>query len=311
MSSPFGTLDVIVDPGNRSLGEGIPSLQGALEGLGLAHRLHLAEPGGEEALAREVRLAGGRFLVAVGDDGAVRRVINGCMRPDGPATEDLVLGVVPAGSGNDLVRSFGLPDDTAGACAHLTGDNVYPLDLMEVRAIGDDGAPLTTFAANLAEVGMGGEMARRMAATGRGSGGRREPFGKRRFLAFWAAYARTRPASVTIRVDTRSWEGRAFNVVIGNGQFTGGLRLAPRSFPGDGVLDALVFHGPRSDAYTMLPDIYRHGDHVPSPRIAELRAKIRIAIEADRPMPVVADGVPSGTTPATFQVVPHAMLLKL
>ena len=61
----------------------------------------------------------------------------------------------------------------------------------------------------------------------------------------------------------------------------------------------------------MLPRIYRHGDHIPDPNIEEMRAKIRIAVDAERPLPVVADGVPLGTTPATFQVVPQQILLKL
>ena len=117
---------------------------------------------------------------------------------------------------------------------------------------------------------------------------------------------------VHVEADKKAWEGPAFNVVVGNGQFTsGGMRLSPRSFPGDGVLDALIFAGPRTDAYTLLPRIYRHGDHIPDPNIHELRAKIRIAVDADRPMALVADGRPFGTTPATFQVVPRQILLKL
>jgi diacylglycerol kinase family enzyme len=134
----------------------------------------------------------------------------------------------------------------------------------------------------------------------------------RRFLAFWRAYVRTRVRQVSVHADRGSYEGPAFNVVVANGQFTAnGLRLSPRSFPGDGVIDALVFHGPRSNAYTMLPRLFRHGDHVPDRDIAELRAKIRIAVDADRPLPVVADGEVIGTTPATFQVVPHQILVKL
>ena len=80
------------------------------------------------------------------------------------------------------------------------------------------------------------------------------------------------------------YEGPAFNVIVGNAQFaSGGMRLSPRSFPGDGVADVLVFTGPRSDAYTLLPAMYRHGDHVPHPHIREMRAKIRVSIDADRP----------------------------
>ena len=100
--------------------------------------------------------------------------------------------------------------------------------------------------------------------------------------------------------------------MVGNGQFIdGGIRLSPRSFPGDGVLDALAFVGPKAEAYRLLPRIFRHGDHIPDEGIKELRAKIRVAIEADRPMPVVVDGVTFGTTPVTFQVVPQPLLLKL
>ncbi len=42
-----------------------------------------------------------------------------------------------------------------------------------------------------------------------------------------------------------------------------------------------------------------------------MRAKIRVAVDADRPLPIVADGELLGTTPATFQVVPQRILLKL
>ena len=133
----------------------------------------------------------------------------------------------------------------------------------------------------------------------------------RRFLAFWSTLARTRLAQVIVEADKKVYEGPGYNVVIANAQFTGGgMRLSPRSFPGDGVLDALVFRGPRSDAVTMLPRIYRHGGHVPDPHIHEMRAKIRVAVDADRPLPVGADGELLGTTPATFQILPRALLLK-
>jgi diacylglycerol kinase family enzyme len=57
--------------------------------------------------------------------------------------------------------------------------------------------------------------------------------------------------------------------------------------------------------------MFRHGDHVPDASIAELRARVRITVDADRPLPIVADGEVIGTTPATFQVVPQQILVKL
>jgi diacylglycerol kinase family enzyme len=244
--------------------------------------------------------------VAVGGDGTVQEVVNGMFEDGEPLVDAPVLGVVAATSGCDLVRSFGLPDDTDAGCRHLAGENTYPFDVIKIGYTDADGVRRTRYAANLAEIGLGGAEARLTARLPARLGN------LRRFLGFWGAYVRFRTPTMTVEADRKRYVGPAFNVIVANAQFTStGLRMSPRSFPGDGVLDALVFTGPRSDAYRMLPRVYRHGDHVPDPHIEELRAKIRVSIEADRPLPIVADGEVLGTTPATFQIVPQRILLKL
>ena len=50
---------------------------------------------------------------------------------------------------------------------------------------------------------------------------------------------------------------------------------------------------------------------MPHPHVAELRAKVAVRVEADRPLPVEADGEVLGTTPAVFEVVPRAILMKV
>jgi diacylglycerol kinase (ATP) len=310
VTSAFGPLTVIANPraGGGTVREQLPALERALRAEDLPFSLHVAEGPGDAADAAAAALeGGGRYLVAVGGDGTVQEILNGVFGPDGrPRAHDVVLGVVAAGSGCDLVRSFGLPGDTERAVGHLAGTNTYEFDVVKITSTAPDGERVTRYAHNLAEAGFGGALLRRElrmpAWTGRAQ----------RFLAFWSTLARTRLAHVTVAADTKVYEGPAYNVVVANAQFTGGgMRLSPRSFPGDGVLDALVFRGPRSDAVTMLPRIYRHGDHVPDPHIHEMRAKIRVAVDADRPLPVGADGEVLGTTPATFQIVPRALLLKI
>ncbi|MDH5224269.1 MAG: diacylglycerol kinase family protein [Actinomycetota bacterium] len=309
MTSPFGRIAVIADPGDDGggVGEGLVALQRAMAAHELDHRLELASaPGDGSRLASEALDDGFRYVVAVGGDATVQDVVNGLFRDGSPIVDSPVLGVVAANASNDLLRSFGLPGDIAGGVQHLTGDNTYPFDLMRITCSGADGLPRTRYAHNLAEVGLGAnvELARRRLP--RWLGGRR-----RQFLGFWRGYVSTRRRVMRIAYDMKTWEGESFHVVIGNGQFTSGVRLSPRSYPGDGVLDALVFTGQKSDAYTMMPRIMRHGGHVPDDSIKELRAKIRFSVEADRPLAVIADGEPFGSTPATFQVVPQQILLKL
>ncbi|MGZ8629727.1 MAG: diacylglycerol/lipid kinase family protein [Actinomycetota bacterium] len=310
MSSPFGSLAVIVDPraGRGHVGERLDALERALAATDLEYRLSLAGQDGEGATLTSSALDEGyRYVVAVGDDATVQEVVNGLFRDGVPIVDAPVLGVVAADAGNDLIRSFGLPGDVDGGVRHLLGDNTYPLDVMRITCTGLGGELRNRYAHNLAQIGLGAnvELARRRVPARLGDG-------RRRFLGFWRGYVGTRRQALRIAYDMKTWEGEGFQVVVGNGQFTsGGVRLSPRSYPGDGVLDALVFTGQKSDAYTMMPRIMRHGGHVPDDAIKELRAKIRFTVETDHPMTVVADGEPFGTTPATFQVVPRQIRLKL
>jgi diacylglycerol kinase family enzyme len=224
-----------------------------------------------------------------------------------PIVDAPVLGVVAAGSGSDLPLSFGLPGDTERAVGHLAGADTYPFDLMKIAVTGPDGERRIRYAHNVAEIGF------HAAATIAAARGGPRFHNWKRFTAFWRAYTRTRVTPVAIGTDRRTIELDAWSVVIGNGQFTdGGIRLSPRSFPGDGVLEGLVFTGPKSNAYRLLPRIFRHGDHVPDPSITEVHAKLKIDVTvATRALPVVADGQPLGVTPVTFQVVPQQILLKV
>ena len=309
MTCPFGVLAVIADPsaGDGGVGERLPDLHRALASNDLEYNLSVAEhPGDGARLATAALDDGCRYVVAVGDDAIVQDVVNGMFRDGAPIVEDSVLGVVAAHAENDLLRSFGLPDDIDGGVRHLVGENTYPFDLMRITCRGPDGELATRYAHNLAQIGIGAnaELARKRLPAWLGDR-------RRRFLGFWRGYIGTRRRVVRIGYDMKHWEGESFHVVIGNGQFASGIRLSPRSFPGDGVLDALVFTGQKSDAYTMIPRIMRHGGHVPDDAIKELRAKVRFSVESEWPLAVVADGEPFGTTPATFQVVAQQILLKL
>ena len=307
--SPFGALAVIVDPtaGEGSVAAEVRAVERALERGGLEHRVQVAKaPGDVSRLATAALDEGYRYVAAVGDDATVQDVVNGMFRDGRTIVDSPVLAVVAAGSGCDLVRSFGLPGDVDGASSHLIGENTYELDVMKISARGRNGAPEVRYAHNVAEVGL------HASATAHAAGLPRWMGNGRRFVGFWAAYVGTRRAVLDVVVDGRAQRHRAWSVIVGNGQFAdGGLRLSPRSFPGDGVLDALVFTGPKSDAYRLLPRMFRHGDHVPDPGIKELRARLALRIDGPRPLPVVADGSVLGTTPVTFQVVPRQILLKL
>ena len=307
MTSPFGPLVLIANPraGRGRVDAALPEAERVLREAGLEYRIvRTTRPGHATEAAREALLGGERFLVAVGGDGTVHEVVNGMLEDGKPVAPDAVLGVIAAGSGCDLIKSFGLPADVEQAAGHLAGDRVRAIDVGSVACAGQD---KLRYFVNIAQVGLGAAVVARTAGltrAGRWLGGAKYAAG------FWLTLPRFRPAAVRLDADGHAYAWRAFNVVVANCRFYGGgMQISPKSDPGDCLLDVLVMTGPKSDSFTTLPKVYS-GAHLPHRHIAELRAG-QLRVDADAPFPIEADGEILGSTPASFGIIPEAIRLKV
>ena len=265
--------------------------------------MQTTHPGHATQAARDALRGGERYLVAAGGDGTVHEVVNGMLAGDQPIAADAVLGVVAVGSGCDFVKSFGLPGDAVQAAHHLAGDSVRHIDVGKVTVtVGT--AEMTRYFPNIAEAGLGGAVVARAARLAGFLGPAKY------FCGFWLTLPGFRPGTVRLDADGQAFQWRAHNVVVANCRFYGGgMHISPKSEPDDGALDVLVMVGPKSDAFTMLPKVYR-GTHLPHRNIMELRAG-RVRVETDLPFPIEADGEILGTTPATFEVIPKPIRVKV
>src|SRR5512147_3294665 len=70
------------------------------------------DPG--QGIARRLAAEGAEFVVAVGGDGTIHEVAQGLIGSES------ILGIVPAGTMNNLARSLGISDELEDACAILT-----------------------------------------------------------------------------------------------------------------------------------------------------------------------------------------------
>ena len=306
MTSPFGPLVLIANPraGRGKVGEALPKIERILTETGLDYRVvRTTHPGHATQAARDALRSGERYLVAAGGDGTVHEVVNGMIAGDQPIAADAVLGVVSAGSGSDFVRSFGLPSDAVQAAHHLAGDSVRHIDVGKVTCT-TASAEVTRYFANIAQAGLGGTVVAR-AATLPGF------LGPAKYVsAFWLVLPGFRPGTVRLDADGQEFCWRAHNVVVANCRFYGGgMQISPKSKPDDGALDVLVMAGPKSDAFTIVPKVYR-GTHLPHRNIVELRAN-RVRVETDLPFQIEADGETLGTTPATFEVIRTPIRVKV
>ncbi len=308
MSSPFGPLALIcnVRAGRGGVGKSLPDVEAEFRDRGLEYAIHRTEgPGHAAEIARSFLGDGNRFVVAMGGDGTVHEVVNGLVDPEtGTRANDVILGLVPAGSGSDFARTFGLDRSPEQLARHLDGPAVYPIDVGRVRLTGRDGQPVTFLFANVAEAGYGAVVVERANRLPRFLGASRYLFGV--FAAI--RHFGVRPASVVL--DHTEVRGSLSNLVVANGQFFGGgMKVAPRALPDDGRFNVQLWRGNPKDVFLMTPRI-RKGEHVPHPEVQEYQSA-RVEVHTEEPLLVEADGEVLGTTRATFDLLPKALNLKI
>ena len=306
MTSPFGPMVVIANPqaGRGTIGAELPEVERVLKDGGLDYRIvRTTHPGHATQAARDALEGGERYLVAAGGDGTIHEVVNGMLHDDQPVAADAVLGVLASGSGCDFVKSFGLPGDAVQGALHLAGDSVRRIDIGKVTCAAGPAQTVRYFP-NIAEAGLGAAVVARAARLPGFLGPAKY------FCGFWLTLPAFHPGTVRLDADGQAFQWHAYNVVVANCRFYGGgMQISPKSEPDDGALDILVMVGPKSDAFTTLPKVYR-GTHLPHRDIVEIRAS-RVRIETDPPFPVEADGEVLGTTPATFEVIPTPIRVKV
>jgi len=87
------------------------------------------------------------------------------------------------------------------------------------------------------------------------------------------------------------------------------MKILPDANPSDGMLDVLVWGDvSKADLARNLHKLYR-GTHVTHPKARIVRAR-GVTVTPEVPLPIEVDGEGPGITPATFTVVPSALLLR-
>ena len=170
----------------------------------------------------------GRRVVAAGGDGTLHAVVASLHRRH--ELQDVVLGLIPLGTGNDFARGAGIPlEPEEAAELVLTGD-VRQVDLI-VDSVGE-------VVVNNVHIGLGAQASRkahkwkkRLGRVGYGIG---------------AALASVNPPFVRLRVEVddhvvADFDRPILQVSIGNGATVGGgTELTPEADPEDGRLDLMV-----------------------------------------------------------------------
>jgi diacylglycerol kinase (ATP) len=249
------------------------------------------DPAEASALGRQAVSDGADALVALGGDGMVHLALNVVAGTPTP------LGIVPAGTGNDLAATLGLPtkDPVAAAgviVAKLATDGARPMDAVRVNDQQWFGCVLSAgFDSKV------NDRANRMSW----------PRGRMRYnVAIVAELGVFKPIAFTIELDGDRWQTEAMLVAVGNARSYGaGMQICPDAVIDDGLVDVTVLGPVSKPAFLRaFPKVFK-GTHRDHPAVTMRRAKT-VSLAADD-VTVYADGEYLGELPITCETVPGAV----
>jgi diacylglycerol kinase (ATP) len=285
VTHPLGELVLLVPAEDPAEPEQLAELAAALRARGIAYRTVPLGRDPRRVAEREVA-EGGRLLVHCGGQASLVRWL-----PVAVGSE-VVVGLFPGGASNDFARTFGLTMPGEAYAILLEGPRVIRSDVGVARVGGRE-----TYVFNHAVAGLSA------AALG---GGTRVG----RLARWYAAMARHRTTRYDVDMTFAEYHAEATQVRIANGQYAlDGLYAAPAALPDDGAWDVQVWAGARTLPFSLQPGMLR-GEHLPHPDVTQWRQK-RVVVTATPPVPVAVDDVVVGTTPASFELLPKALRIKI
>jgi diacylglycerol kinase (ATP) len=199
---------------------------------------------------------------------------------------------MPAGTGNDIVRSLGWSlDEIDGYLERVTQEAATPIDLGNVDS--------EWFAAILS-TGFDSVVNERANAL-------KWPKGPSRYnVAIALELPKFAPLTYEISLDNQSFTTEAMLIAIGNGRsYGGGMYVCPHAQMHDGLFDIMILEPvSKVEFLKVFPKVYS-GSHISHPKVKTFRSK-RVSLNA--PAIAYADGERIGAAPISAECVKDAGL---
>ncbi len=270
-----------------------PALLAVLRSQGLEPDVYYTtaeDPG--RSIAGQLVGQGIEMIVAVGGDGTIHSVAQAL------ANSDCLLGIIPAGTMNNLALSLGIPENLEEACALLTTGVTRSIDVgsinghifLEVAGVGLEAAIFPA-----AEEVKSNNMFTTLKGVIRGLYA---------LLIF-------RPPQMRLTFNhERPRSYRAIQLTVCNAPYYGvHLNIAPEIRINDGWLDAVLYRNFSKREYIRHAISISQGRRAFTPKIVHRQVR-SLRIETNQPVEIQADGISHGHTPAEITIKPGALKVQ-
>ena len=246
---------------------------------------------------------GYRNLAVVGGDGTLNEVLNGLFLQKSVSLEEITLGMIPVGTGNDWGRTFDIPNDYRKAIDVLKQKKTFMQDVGKVTYYRKDEVQ-TRYFMNIAGMGYDALVAKKtniLKEKGKGN-----PLAY--FYFVFAGLFQYKFMEGVIEVDNQIvFKGEIFSLNVGICRYNGGgMMQVPFAIPDDGLLDVTLIKKASKFMVIRYARKLYDGSLVNLPMVSTFRGR-SIRIRSTEKIYLETDGESLAHSPFTFEIIPRCL----
>ncbi len=267
-------------------------------------------------LAQKALKDGKNTIITVGGDGTHNEVINGVLAHfkignnseiesyDLENLKKIRLGLYPAGTGNDFSKSINIKPNALQLKNEIANGKSRLLDLGWTSFTDKQNKPTNRFFINITDVGMGGEVARKLE--------NKIPLlsNKTQYaIRIVSTFLTYKKALIQAKSENYDWKGQVMNFIVANGKWFGnGLGVAPDAILDDGFFEIAILGDIGLLDYLKHLDTVKKGEKVIHPEVSYNRIKEIFITSGDgSSVPIDMDGEFVGYAPLTLKNIPQTI----
>jgi diacylglycerol kinase (ATP) len=264
-------------------------------------------------LARRGAEQGRKFIIACGGDGTINEVANGILESN---PEEIELGVLPSGTGGDFRRTLGMPTDAREAAKGLKTGQTKKIDVGRVTFFNFAGEEISRYFLNVSSFGLSAAIIERVKTKNKFEWLPHDLLRGKATFAFSTLQEVLDLNYTTVRVKIDEREEKLLNTInfaVANSRFFGGgMKIAPDAQLNDGLFDVVNIGDIKTakillNAYTLYA-----GSHLNLEEVNHIHAKrIEVKPANGQEIHLETDGELPGKLPATFEIVPNALKVRV
>jgi YegS/Rv2252/BmrU family lipid kinase len=259
-------------------------------------------PGHAVDIARDLVRNGATHLIVAGGDGTLNEIVNGIFLAGERNGNEITLGMLPVGTGNDWIKTFGIPDNYQKAIDIIKENKTVLQDVGEITWL-MEGLTGKRYFVNIAGFGFDALVAKNaniLKAKG--------ITGIRVYIhSLLSGYLNYKSCITNITIDGTNLEADLFSASIGIGKFNGGgMMQVPEANPLKGLFHiTLIRKIGIWGILTNFKGLYS-GRFIRDNRVSTHSGK-EVRITSGIPLPGEADGETLGAGSFTIRMIAHRL----